>query len=212
MKSIINLILVCVGCSILIISMIIGIGGNYESGTTAFIIIVGTVGSSVYFGLFIDYLLAQKRNFEPLTISDISKDIYGKTVVTEKVVGINLSKKNRIIVFIVVFAVSIFAVKIISNVNVDYSVQSVNYESQQDNKDVWACAVDYVKTELKNPSSASFCKYSEATISYTESTGIYTIKGYVDATNSFGATIRQNFTCNLKPTTEGYTTYGILFN
>lgn len=54
-----------------------------------------------------------------------------------------------------------------------------------------------VKQALKAPSTAKFCKYREFLIQ-THSDSLYTIRGYVDAQNSFGAMIRNNFTVQLR--------------
>ena len=83
--------------------------------------------------------------------------------------------------------------------------------NKPDNKVVWVVAEDYVRTQLLNPSGAKFCSYSEATISYTEKTGIYTVKGWVDSTNAYGATIRSNFACNLELTGNGYKNASAIF-
>lgn len=69
-------------------------------------------------------------------------------------------------------------------------------------QDAWVCAKDIVSSELKSPSTAKYCTYPEATV--TKKGDIYTVKGYVDAQNSYGATIRQNFTVTLELTTNGY--------
>ncbi len=53
-------------------------------------------------------------------------------------------------------------------------------------------AEDIVKRELKSPSTAKFCSTRDATI--TRSGNTWTVSGWVDAQNSFGATIRNNFT------------------
>ena len=73
--------------------------------------------------------------------------------------------------------------------------------------DAWVCAKDVVERNLKSPSSAKFCLMSEATIHYNgeeDGGSRYTVSGYVDAQNSFGAMIRKNFTVNLTVTKDGY--------
>lgn len=73
--------------------------------------------------------------------------------------------------------------------------------------DAWVCAQDVVERNLKSPSSAKFCLMSEATIHYNgeeDGGSRYTVSGYVDAQNSFGAMIRKNFTVNLTVTKDGY--------
>ena len=65
-------------------------------------------------------------------------------------------------------------------------------KNEIDESDVWYEAKEIVKDRLKAPSTASFCSKSSATI--TKSGNTWTIKGYVDAENSFGAMIRNDFT------------------
>ncbi len=68
----------------------------------------------------------------------------------------------------------------------------------------WVCAQLKVEKMLKSPSSARF-EFGGATYS-TKSLGNnkYKVDSYVDAQNSFGASIRQQFTCNItyKPKSE----------
>ena len=61
-----------------------------------------------------------------------------------------------------------------------------------DEYDAWTAATDVVKNNLKAPSTAEFCSKSSATIEQHGNT--WTIKGYVDAENSFGAKLRNDFT------------------
>jgi len=64
-----------------------------------------------------------------------------------------------------------------------------------DEFDAVAAAEKIVKSNLKSPSTAEFCKHKEYTITCSGDT--WTIKGYVDAQNSFGATLRNNFTVKI---------------
>ena len=61
-----------------------------------------------------------------------------------------------------------------------------------DEYDAWTAATDVVKNNLKAPSTAEFCSKSSANIEQHGNT--WTIKGYVDAENSFGAKLRNDFT------------------
>ena len=63
-----------------------------------------------------------------------------------------------------------------------------------------AVAEATVKAQLKSPKSAKFCSANEMTITYNEST--WTISGWVDAQNSFGATVRSNFTVKITYTSD----------
>ena len=64
-----------------------------------------------------------------------------------------------------------------------------------DEFDAVAAAEKVVKSNLKSPSTAEYCKHKEYTITCSGDT--WTIKGYVDAQNSYGATLRNNFTVKI---------------
>ncbi len=72
-----------------------------------------------------------------------------------------------------------------------------------DENDVWSTAKDIVRSQLKAPSTATFCSKSSATI--THSGNKWTIKGYVDAENSFGAMLRNDFTVVITISGDEYT-------
>ena len=75
----------------------------------------------------------------------------------------------------------------------------------------WVCAEDIVKSSLKSPSSAKFCKYPEATITYSGDND-WVVSGWVDAQNSYGATIRTDFICTLTLTENGYKNGYVIFD
>jgi hypothetical protein len=88
-------------------------------------------------------------------------------------------------------------------------------EPQKQEKDMTAYVIadaqSQVDTKLKSPKSASYpWGYDSYQISTTDGTHEgykrYTIKGYVDADNSFGASIRTNFVVVLEasPDSEEY--------
>ena len=61
-----------------------------------------------------------------------------------------------------------------------------------DKYDAITVAEKVVKNKLKSPSTAKFCKSSEYAVSCEGNS--WTVRGYVDAQNDFGATLRNNFT------------------
>lgn len=69
--------------------------------------------------------------------------------------------------------------------------------------DAWVCAKEVVRQNLKSPSSAKFCTYPEATIK-DKGNNEYMITGWMDADNSFGASVRTDFTVTLTLTEKGY--------
>ncbi len=60
-----------------------------------------------------------------------------------------------------------------------------------DDASVYVIAEKQVEKQLKSPSTAKFCGISEASITKNENS--WSVSGWVDAQNSFGATIRNNF-------------------
>lgn len=80
---------------------------------------------------------------------------------------------------------------------------SCSTSPQNKERDAWICAQDVVSNQLKSPSTADFCRYSEATI-IDLGNNRYKIEGYVDAQNGFGAIIRSYFTVTLTLTDSGY--------
>jgi hypothetical protein len=72
-------------------------------------------------------------------------------------------------------------------------------KTREPNKiDAYFMAEQFITKQLKAPSTAKFPYSSDAEISYDETTKDWTIKSYVDAQNSFGAMIRNNYTVKIK--------------
>ena len=94
-----------------------------------------------------------------------------------------------------------------------YNTADTNQSSEQSGReiDAWVCAQDIVRGSLKAPSTAKFCSYPAATVTYNGGSD-YTVKGYVDAENSYGAETRNNFTVTLTLTEKGYKNGLVTFN
>jgi hypothetical protein len=60
----------------------------------------------------------------------------------------------------------------------------------------WVACQEFVGKRLKAPSTADFQSYDESGV-VVESSNSFTVHGYVDAQNSFGAKLRSNYTCRL---------------
>jgi len=93
----------------------------------------------------------------------------------------------------------------------EHGESEVSNVSDKEKREAWICAQNAVEAELKAPKSADFCSISDVVVIKNNSTNIYSIKGWVDAQNSLGATVRQNFTVNLKLTSSGYSDASVLF-
>jgi len=69
-----------------------------------------------------------------------------------------------------------------------------------DKFDAMTIARKIVKNNLKSPSTAKFCDTTDASISCSGNT--WTVRGWVEAQNSFGAVIRNNFTVKITFTSK----------
>jgi hypothetical protein len=56
---------------------------------------------------------------------------------------------------------------------------------------------------LKAPATAKFPEFNIRMLTEVDD-GTYTVKSYVDAQNSFGALIRTDFVCHVKPVAESW--------
>ena len=84
--------------------------------------------------------------------------------------------------------------------------------SASEEASVWEATKDCVSQGLKSPSTAKFPNYDEATITKTNTDnsaikGQWHVESYVDAENSFGATLRQNFSIDIVRHTDDTVTY-----
>ena len=87
---------------------------------------------------------------------------------------------------------------------------SLANKSSERSTDAKVCAKKVVEDNLRSPSTAKFCKYTEMTASNLGGNK-WKITGYVDAQNSFGATVRENWTVTLTLTTSGFTDATVSF-
>lgn len=79
-----------------------------------------------------------------------------------------------------------------SNTTPSTTAGSSNKDSYGHTKgDAFAIAEKAVKGKLKSPSTAKFCSVTEATIGCSGNTWV--VRGWVDAQNGFGATVRTQF-------------------
>src|SRR5580704_9962240 len=77
-------------------------------------------------------------------------------------------------------------------------LETHNSESASDRHvEAFTMCETYVKRRLKAPSSAKFGWITDSTI-VGSGDGPYTIDGYVDAQNSFGAMLRNQYTCQVQ--------------
>lgn len=89
-------------------------------------------------------------------------------------------------------------------------INSISNSPTDKKLQAWNCATDVVENELYNFSNAKVSSYGNSTVTYTESTEIYTIKGTVSYKNQFNSTANNKFTVQLKLTENGYSDPSIL--
>lgn len=65
--------------------------------------------------------------------------------------------------------------------------------------EAFTVAESVVKQKLLSPSTAKFCKFTDAVCHYDYYEDRWTVTGWVDSQNSFGSMIRQNFTAVFQP-------------
>ena len=82
------------------------------------------------------------------------------------------------------------------------SASTVNNARHSD-EDAFYCATLIVEDYLKAPSTAKFCKQSDATVTHLGN-GEYMVTGWVDAENSYGAMIRSDFVVTYTATEKGF--------
>ena len=80
---------------------------------------------------------------------------------------------------------------------------STTNTARHSDDDAFYCATLIVESYLKAPSTATFCKFSDATVTHLGN-GEYMVTGWVDAENSYGAMIRSDFVVTYTATEKGY--------
>lgn len=80
---------------------------------------------------------------------------------------------------------------------------STTNTARHSDEDAFYCATLIVEDYLKAPSTAKFCKLSDATVTHLGN-GEYMVTGWVDAENSYGAMIRSDFVVTYTATEKGF--------
>lgn len=120
-----------------------------------------------------------------------------------------LDKKAKIISFsLIVIMVAGLIASISYNVstsnnNASSSKTITSNQGNETNRSAFDMATYCVRQKLKSPSTADFPAYSDDYISHSDDE--YTVSAYVDAQNSFGATVRTYFIVRM--TRSGYNWY-----
>ena len=90
-----------------------------------------------------------------------------------------------------------------NNSSQNSNTSNVGSSARHTDSEAFSCAKAIVKSVLKSPSSAKFCWITDATVTHLGN-GEYKVTGWVEAENSYGATLRQNFVVVYTATENGY--------
>jgi len=101
----------------------------------------------------------------------------------------------------VVFLIIVVGIIYYCNQDTGTKKRALNWTETENKMDAYFAVEMTVKKRLKSPSSADFCGYHSAKISY-DGNRTYTVAGYVDAQNSFGAAMRTSFVGQVKQVSE----------
>jgi hypothetical protein len=96
--------------------------------------------------------------------------------------------------------VAVIAVVIMINVFYGHGSES---SQQEDSEMAYDMAKEFIRDQLKAPSTADFAYLDRDVSIVTLGNGAFKVSGWVDAQNSFGAKIRSKWACTLKRTTRG---------
>lgn len=109
--------------------------------------------------------------------------------------------KSGLEIGFILIGISLFIGLVVGSVFGDINLFGGGKSGKIDKYDAWVIAQDEVKNRLKAPSTADFCSMSSATVKKNGNT--WTVKGYVDAENSFGAKVRNDFTVVITVSEDG---------
>ena len=114
-------------------------------------------------------------------------------------------KKAKIMVLVFAVVATLIMIPVSLDLN-DGMIGSATVKMEKEDNyghdqfDAISIAESVVKGNLKSPSTAEFCKSSQMTVTHSGNT--WTVKGWVDAQNSFGATLRNDFTVKITFTSK----------
>lgn len=121
------------------------------------------------------------------------------------------TQKTTILGIIALVAVAIFIVVACITSTHTNGGNKLSDSYGHDTADAIVIAEKEVRDHLKSPSTAEFCRYSDYTIDCTDNT--WSVAGWVDAQNSFGATLRNTFTVRFEFTGQDrYTVINCVIN
>ncbi|WP_085299276.1 hypothetical protein [Cognaticolwellia mytili] len=110
---------------------------------------------------------------------------------------------------------TVFVLVVLASIFFGFKSCSDNYAEKEKTREptpsyAFVHCMGFVESQLKSPSSADFSSYGNSNVTQLKQTRRggkneiqYLVTGYVDAQNSFGAQIRNNYSCKVTGITGG---------
>lgn len=106
-------------------------------------------------------------------------------------------------IFVVLLMVALFTDDTSQRTN--EGVEEVAVPDCGDRSEAWVFAQQFIKRKLKNPRSAKFAwSYGSEGVSIHQDGCKWTVASYVDATNSYGGTLRSQWAITIKKVHDGW--------
>lgn len=115
---------------------------------------------------------------------------------------------GKILIWTVCIAFAVYLVSSIANFNPSGASVSERRETEPDcgdRSEAWVYAQEFIERKLKNPRSAKFAWSSGSDgVSIHQEGCNWTVASYVDATNSFGGSMRTQWVITIKKVSDGW--------
>lgn len=106
-------------------------------------------------------------------------------------------KKSRAVISLILAIVFLASIGLLAPHTLLINDDKTTDQYGNTSSDVYRDAISVVNSQLKTPSSAEFSKKSDTTIKLSSTATTWTVSGWVEAKNSFNATVRNNFKVTL---------------
>lgn len=113
-----------------------------------------------------------------------------------------MDTSKRVLLIVIVLIAGIYVTGKCSDKNRRAeAVKETSWQSSDNSRDAFYMMQEFVKRNLKSPSTADFPSYySNEHMVHKSGDKIYTVRSYVDSQNAFGAMLRTSFIGEIKQT------------
>lgn len=109
-----------------------------------------------------------------------------------------------IIVGLVLYFASGYIIKALEKRFDEKETTQIDWRTEDSSIDAYFVTTDFVKDKLKSPGTATFPFSSDSSVQIEKVTGtqMYVVGGYVEASNSFGVSLKQWYMATVEKTSE----------